>query len=193
MRIDRMTQAAAPASSATRPLLLRAAIVLALTIVLAASARAQVPFWPVPMTLQTLAVLGIAGLAGPGIAGATMLGYLAEGAAGLPVFAGTPAHGIGLAYLAGPTGGYLAGMLVASVVVGALVRRAGGHAGRIGGAMLLGIVIVYACGAAWLAQFVGADRALALGVTPFLLGDAIKATLATALVLALGRSARAAS
>ena len=80
-----MSQAAAPPRSAGRPLLARAAIVLALTLVLAFSARVQVPFWPVPMTLQTLAVLGIAGFAGPQIAGAAMLGYLAEGAAGLPV------------------------------------------------------------------------------------------------------------
>ena len=187
-----MTQAVAPATSVTRPWLIRAAVVIALTLLLAASARAQVPFWPVPMTLQTLAVLLIAGFAGPGIAGAAMLAYLLEGAAGMPVFAGTPMHGIGLAYLAGPTGGYLAGMLVASVVVGTLVRRSGGHVLKIGGAMLLGIAIVYAAGAAWLAQFVGADRALEAGVLPFLLGDAVKATLATALVLAAGRGARAA-
>ncbi len=187
-----MTQAAAPASSAARPLLARAAIVLALTLVLALSARAQVPFWPVPMTLQTLAVLGIAGLFGPQIAGAAMVAYLAEGAAGMPVFAGTPTHGVGLAYLAGPTAGYLAGMVVASVVVGYLVRRAGGNALKIGGAMVLGIAIVYAAGAGWLAQFIGADNVLGAGVLPFLLGDAVKATLATALVLALGRTARAA-
>jgi biotin transport system substrate-specific component len=182
-----MPPAVAPAASASRPLLARAAIVLALTLVLALSARIQVPFWPVPMTMQTLAVLAIAGLAGPQLGGAAMLGYLAEGAAGLPVFAGTPVHGVGLAYLAGPTGGYLAGMLLAVVVVGALVRRAGGHPLRIGAAMALGIVIVYAAGAAWLARFVGIDGALDAGVLPFLVGDAVKATLAAALVLALGR------
>jgi biotin transport system substrate-specific component len=185
-----MTQAAAPASSPARPLLLRAAIVLALTIVLALSSRVQVPFWPVPMTLQTLAVLGIAGLFGPQLAGAAMLGYLAEGAAGLPVFAGTPLRGVGLSYLVGPTGGYLVGMVVASVVVGALVRRAGATPWKIGVAMLAGSAIIYACGAGWLARYVGADQAVSLGVVPFLLGDAVKATLATALVLALGRSAR---
>jgi biotin transport system substrate-specific component len=187
-----MSQAAAPASSVARPLLLRTVIVLSMTLVLALSARIQVPFWPVPMTLQTLAVLAIAGLAGPQIAGAAMLGYLAEGAAGLPVFAGSPVHGVGLAYLAGPTGGYLAGMLLASAVVGLLVRRAGGHPLKIGAAMVLGIAIVYALGAAWLSRFVPQDSLLALGVLPFILGDAVKATLATALVLAFGRSARAA-
>jgi biotin transport system substrate-specific component len=187
-----MTQAAAPAPSVTRPWLARAAIVLALTLVLALSARIQVPFWPVPMTMQTLAVLAIAGLLGPQIAGAAMLAYLAEGAAGMPVFAGTPTHGVGLAYLAGPTGGYLAGMFVASIVVGMLVARARGHVVRIGAAMVIGIAIVYAVGASWLAQFVGAERILAAGVLPFLLGDAVKATLATALVLALRPKAPAA-
>jgi len=187
-----MTQAAAPASPAARALLPRAAIVLALTIVIALSSRAQVPFWPVPMTLQTLAVLAIAGLAGPGIAGAAVLSYLIEGAAGLPVFAGTPAHGIGLFYLAGPTGGYLVGMLLAAVVVGALARRPGARPWTIAGAMLLGTAIIYLCGAGWLARFVGAGQALSLGVAPFLAGDAVKAALATALVLAVGRGARAA-
>jgi biotin transport system substrate-specific component len=183
-----MSHAAAPARSASRVLLARAATVLALTLILALSARIQVPFWPVPMTLQTLAVMTMAGLLGPQMATAAMLAYLAEGAAGLPVFAGTPEHGVGLAYLLGPTGGYLVGMLLAATAVGAVVRRAGPHPLRIGGAMLLGAAIVYAAGAGWLAGFVGSDRALALGVVPFLLGDAVKMTLATALVLALGRA-----
>ena len=184
-----MPPAVAPAVAASRPLLARAAIALALTLVLALSARIQVPFWPVPMTMQTLAVLTIAGLAGPQLAGAAMLGYLVEGAAGLPVFAGTPTHGVGLAYLAGPTGGYLVGMLVASVVVGAAVRRAGTHPLRVGAAMLIGTVIIYAAGAGWLAGLIGPERAWDAGVLPFLLGDAVKATLAAALVLALGRPA----
>jgi biotin transport system substrate-specific component len=186
-----MPPAAARSTEVVHLLPARIAIVVALTLVLAISARVQVPFWPVPMTLQTLAVLTIAGLAGPATAGAAMLGYLAEGAAGLPVFAGTPAHGVGLAYLMGPTGGYLVGMLAASVVVGVMVRQAAGRVLLIGAAMVAGSLVVYAAGAAWLAQFVGLDRAIEAGVVPFLLGDAVKATLATALVLALGRAARA--
>ena len=182
-----MTTAAAKPLAAPRPLLVNVAIMLALSIVLAVSARVQVPFWPVPMTLQTLAVLTIAGIAGPGIAAGAMLVYLAEGAAGLPVFA----SGAGLAYLAGPTAGYLAGMLAASVVVGVLVRRAGGNAVGTVAAMLVGIALIYAAGAAWLVQFVGPSKVLALGVLPFLLGDAVKAGLAAALVLATGRLRRA--
>jgi biotin transport system substrate-specific component len=166
-------------------------LVLGLTLLLALSARVQVPFWPVPMTLQTLAVLTIAGIGGPRVAMAAMLAYLAEGALGLPVFAGTPERGIGLAYMAGPTGGYLAGMLAASALVGWLARRAAGRPLALLGAMVLGIVVIYAPGAAWLATFVGADRAVALGVVPFLLGDAIKAALAAALTLAGARLRRA--
>jgi biotin transport system substrate-specific component len=79
-------------------------------------------------------------------------------------------------------------MLVASAVVGELVRRAGGRPLAIGGAMLAGVLIVYVLGAAWLAQFVPAGHLLAAGVVPFLIGDAVKATLATALVLATRRA-----
>jgi biotin transport system substrate-specific component len=169
----------------------RFALILGLTLVLAASARIEVPFWPVPMTLQTLAVLTIAGIAGPRLATAAMLAYLAEGALGLPVFAGTPERGVGLAYLAGPTGGYLVGMLAASAVVGVLARRAQGRPLALGATMLLGSLLVYAPGVAWLATFIGAPRAFALGVLPFVAGDAVKTALATALTLAAARRHRA--
>lgn len=177
-------------AAAARPAAARLGLVLGLTLVLAASARVQVPFWPVPMTLQTLAVLTIAGLAGPRVAAAAMLAYLVEGAAGLPVFAGTPERGVGLAYLVGPTGGYLVGMLGASAAVGALVRRAGARPLALAGAMLVGMVLVYAPGAGWLATFVGVPRAVALGVAPFIAGDMVKAALAAVLVLAAGRVRR---
>ncbi len=182
-----MTATVAKPLTAPRTLILNAAIVLALTALLAVSARVQVPFWPVPMTLQTLAVLGIAGFAGARIAGATMLAYLAEGAAGLPVFAG----GGGVAYLMGPTAGYLAGMTIAAVLVGELVRRANGRTLATGAAMLLGIAVVYGAGAGWLAQFVGAAKAFDVGVMPFVAGDAVKALLAAALVLAAKPSRQA--
>ena len=164
-------------------------LAVGLSLVLAASARAQVPFWPVPMTLQTLAVLVIGGLAGPRLATATLLLYLAEGAWGLPVFAGTPERGIGLAYLAGPTGGYLVGMLLAAPLVGWLIARTGGLAAT-AGAVLLGTAVIYACGVGWLAGVVGAEKAVALGVMPFLAGEAVKMALATALLLAGGRLRR---
>lgn len=136
------------------------------------AAKVQIPFWPVPMTLHTLAVMAFAVAFGPRIAVSIFVAYLAAGAAGLPVFSGTPARGIGLAYMVGPTGGYLLGYLVASWLVGALARDRG-MVGRTG-AMLVGLALVYALGAAWLARFVPLDRIVELGVTPFILGDLVK-------------------
>ena len=168
-----------------------ALLTVGLSLTLALAARVSVPFWPVPMTLQTLAVLTIGGLAGPRLAGATLLLYLVEGACGLPVFAGTPERGIGLAYLAGPTGGYLAGMLLAAPLVGWLVARSRGGKLAVAGAVLAGTAVIYVCGVAWLAGLVGMQRALALGVLPFLAGEAAKVALATASILAAGRLRRA--
>jgi biotin transport system substrate-specific component len=98
-------------------------LVLIGSLLLTLSARVQVPFFPVPMTLQVLVVLLIGVAYGPRLAGATLAAWLAQGAAGLPVFAGTPEKGLGLAYMAGPTGGYLAGFLVAAILVGWLAER----------------------------------------------------------------------
>ena len=100
-------------------------VVLALvgTLVLAISAKIQVPFYPVPMTMQTFVVLVIGMTYGWRMGGATILLYLAEGAVGLPVFAGTPEKGIGVAYMLGGTGGYLLGFLIAATACGWLAER----------------------------------------------------------------------
>lgn len=156
------------AMPATRSVL----IVLAGAALMTLAAKAQVPFWPVPMTLHTLAVMAFAVAFGPRIAASIFLTYLAAGAAGLPVFSGSPERGIGLAYMAGPTGGYLAGFLAASWLVGVLARGKG-MLGRFG-AMLAGLALTYAAGVAWLAVYVPVDQLLAVGVTPFLLGDLLK-------------------
>jgi biotin transport system substrate-specific component len=154
------------------PLAGKALAVLAGAALMTLAAKAHVPFWPVPMTLHTLAVMAFAVALGPRLAVAIFVAYLAAGAAGLPVFSGTPERGIGLAYMAGPTGGYLAGYLIASWLVGALAHGRGPIAGL--GAMLAGLAVVYALGVAWLALYVPAGRLLALGVTPFLAGDLVK-------------------
>lgn len=138
-------------------------------------AKIQIPFWPVPMTLHTLVVFALAVVLGPRVGFAAMAAYLAAGAAGLPVFSGSPERGIGIAYLAGPTGGYLAGYLLAMPLAGALAEGRGA-VGRFG-AMLAGLAVVYGLGVAWLALFVPAGKLLALGVTPFLIGDLLKITL----------------
>jgi biotin transport system substrate-specific component len=150
-------------------------MVLAGVAVITASAKITVPFWPVPMTLQTMAIMAIAVATGPRMALATMLAYLAAGAVGLPVFAGTPERGIGIAYMMGPTGGYLAGYLVAAGLVGALARGRG-TLGRFG-VMIGGMVPVYLLGLAGLSAFVPSEQVLALGFTPFIVGDCIKIAL----------------
>ncbi|BBK38410.1 biotin biosynthesis protein BioY [Allostella sp. ATCC 35155] len=149
-----------------------AGIILAGVAILTVSAKVHVPSWPVPMTLQTLAVMAIALATGPRLATATFLAYLAAGAMGMPVFSGTPERGVGLPYMLGPTGGYLLGMLGASWSAGALARGRG-TVGRVG-AMLVGLAVLYGAGLAWLALFVPLARVVEVGLLPFVLGDLIK-------------------
>ncbi len=144
------------------------------------SAKIQVPFYPVPMTMQTFIVLTIGMAFGWRLGAATVLFYLAQGAVGLPVFAGTPEKGIGLAYMVGPTGGYLIGFVLAAAVVGALARRGWDRSVLTTlAAMLIGNAIIYLPGLLWLGAIVGWDKpVLQWGMTPFLLGDATKVVLA---------------
>ncbi len=153
------------------------------TLLLTASAKVQVPFWPVPLTMQTFMVLVIGMTFGPRLGAATVVLYLAEGAVGLPVFAGTPAKGIGLAYMAGPTGGYLVGFAVAAFVAGQLAVRGWDRKPLYTAlAMFAGMVVIYVLGVIWLSTLIGFQKALQFGVVPFLLGDAVKIALATALL-----------
>lgn len=144
------------------------------------SAKIQVPFYPVPITMQT-AVAFLLGIAyGPRLAVMTVLLYIAEGAMGLPVFAGTPERGIGLPYILGPTGGYILSLLPAAAITGWAAERSRHWLATALG-VLAATLVIYALGAAWLATFVGARQAFALGVLPFLLGDLLKLALVTAL------------
>ncbi len=167
----------------SQSLIFKVGFVLVGSLLLAVSSKIQVPFWPIPMTMQTFVVLVIGMAFGPGLGLATVGLYLVEGAFGLPVFAGTPEKGLGLAYMVGPTGGYLAGFVVATMLVGTLAaRRWDRHPMTTAAAMLVGMVAIYALGAAWLATFIGIEKALQFGVVPFLLADALKILLATALM-----------
>lgn len=169
-----------------------AAVIGAALITLAA--KVQVPFWPVPMTLHILAIFALAGLFGMRVALATVAVYLIEGAMGLPVFSGTPQRGIGLAYMMGPTGGYLVAYPIAAALVGwAADRGARSRPLVLAGAMLAGLTIVYALGALWLAQFTGWAGAVSAGVLPFVAGDLLKIALAAALVFAAARATRKAA
>jgi biotin transport system substrate-specific component len=156
-------------------------IVLALigTVLLTLSAKIQVPFWPVPMTMQTFVVLVLGMAYGWRLAGATVLLYLAQGAIGLPVFAA----GGGIAYFAGPTAGYLVGFLLAAVAVGWLAEHGWDRSPlRTLAAMLIGTAIIFACGIAWLGTLIGLPQAIGAGLVPFLLGEAVKIALATAIL-----------
>lgn len=176
------TQAASPST------VLRAVVLAVVgSALLWASAKIQVPFYPVPMTMQTFMVLAIGMAYGWRLGGATILLYLAEGAMGLPVFAGTPEKGLGLAYMAGPTGGYLAGFFVAGVICGWLGERGWDrNVLSTALAMTLGTTVIFALGLLWLGTLMGWDKPiLEWGLTPFLLGAVFKIALAALLLPAI--------
>ena len=175
-----------PARGAKADTLRAFALMVVGTVLLTISAKVQVPFVPVPMTLQTLVVLMIGAAYGWRLGGATVLLYLAEGASGLPVFAGA---GAGPAYLAGPTGGFLAGFVAAAVTVGFLAERGWDRPlWRVLVLMTLGHAVIFAFGLGWLATLFGAAKAWAVGAQPFVLATLLKTALAAAF-MQLGWSA----
>lgn len=174
-------------------------LVVAGSVLLALSAKVSVPFYPVPMTLQTLAVLLIGATYGSRLGALTVLAYLAEGMAGLPVFVNTPPLLAGPAYFMGPTGGFLAGFVVLAFVAGLAAER--GLARRpllLLASLLAGEAALFGLGLAWLAGFahlaggatgLGLAAAFKGAVLPFVLGDLVKTALATTLIVGLQRSA----
>ncbi len=161
-------------------------LMVAGSILLTVSAKISIPFIPVPMTMQTFVVLTLGMAFGWRLGAATVLLYLAQGAMGLPVFAGTPEKGIGLAYMVGPTGGYLVGFVLAAAVCGWLAERGWDrNLLTTALAMVIGNVLIYVPGVLWLGSLLGWDKPiLEWGLTTFLLGDATKLALA-AVVLPL--------
>ena len=163
-------------------------IVLAVlgTLLLTLSAKTKVVLGPVDMSLQTLAVLLIAASFGFRLGVATLLLYLTEGAMGFPVFQSSPEKGVGIAYMLGTTGGYLAGFVVMAAIVGwAADRGFDRNPVKLFGVMLAANAIMLTMGFAWLATLIGAEKAWAFGVVPFIVGDLIKVALAAALVPAV--------
>ena len=153
--------------------------VIVCSILLILSAKIKVDLYPVPMTLQPLAILMIAMLCGRNISLASVTLYLLQGIIGLPVFA----YGGGLLYLLGPTGGFLFGFLVASIFVGELADRGWGK--KIIQsifAMLLGMFTIYFFGIFQLSLIKGFDYAIINGMKPFIIGDFYKLLLAALLV-----------
>jgi len=174
------------AASMARPLefLLATSKILGFAILLALSAKLRfpVPGTPVPATLQTLVVILSGALLGPWGGAFTVLTYLAAGIAGAPVFA----MGGGVAYLMGPTGGYLIGFLPAAWIAGFLAARAKGL-WNLWGAFAVASVVIHLFGWAQLSALGGPEKALQIGVIPFIAGDLLKALVAASLVRSMTR------
>lgn len=153
---------------------------------LAILAKVKVPMWPVPITMGTFAVLTIGATYGPRLGLATILGYMIIGALGFDVFANSTAENAGWSYMIGGTGGYLVGYVLATLALG-FAARAGWDRSvlKMALALLIANVLIYVPGVAWLpAVYEGKTLAWAVevGLTPFLIGDALKLGLAALLV-----------
>ena len=164
------------------------------SILLAISSKIKIPFYPVPMTMQTFVVVLIGMLYGWKLGVFTVALYLFEGAIGLPVFAGTPEKGIGLVYFTGPTMGYLMGFLLAVFISGYFfpkIKNSGQNVGSLFGKLIISaklfmlfvasMLSIYILGIIWLSNFVGWDKVLVLGVYPFLLAEIFKISILTVL------------
>ncbi len=185
-----LVDAALPSATSARGAALRnLGLAVAGSLLLVVAAKVKVPFWPVPMTLQTFAVLALGAAFGARLGAATVALYLAYGLVGLPVFTNTPPLVAGPLYFAGPTGGFLLGFVLAAAVAGWAAAR-GASWFRLVAGFALAEVLILALGTAWLAlgaqmaggaTGIGFAKAFAFGVQPFLLGDLLKLALAACL------------
>lgn len=175
-----------PLGISGRSLPVQAALLLFGTGVLALASQISVPMVPVPITMQTFALTMIGVLYGWRLGALTVLAWLGEAMMGLPVLAN---GGGGLAPFVGPTAGYLVSFPIIAALAGYLAEK--GWTGRSVVksflAHLSANILCLAVGGAWLAYLIGAEKGLALGVTPFILGAVLKSALAAALLMALAR------
>jgi len=156
-------------------------IVILGSILLTISAKIKIPFYPVPMTMQTFVVLFLGISFGYKIGVATVILYLLEGIVGLPVFSNSPEKGLGIAYFVGPTMGYLIGFVFASFLAGYLKYNSNYVFTFI--KLTLSTSIIYILGVLWLGNLIGWEKPiLQLGVFPFLLAELFKILLLTLLV-----------
>ena len=164
------------------------------SILLAISSKIKIPFYPVPMTMQTFVVVLIGMLYGWKLGVFTVTLYLFEGAIGLPVFAGTPEKGIGLIYFTGPTMGYLMGFLLAVFISGYFypkIKTSEQNVENLLGKLIISVkffmlfvasmLSIYILGIIWLSNFVGWEKVLVLGVYPFVLAEMFKISILTVL------------
>lgn len=176
-----------------------AGVIVAGSLFVAVSSHIALPLWftPVPLTMQPFAVLLLGLLLGPRLVAATLVAYLLEGAAGLPVFTPGFALGSGVAHLLGPTGGYLMSYPAAAALVSWTWRRSTRGFGAALLSAAAGDVLILLCGFAWLAIWTrgtssqwAIGSAFSLAVLPFLPGDALKVVTAGAIVKGLDRIRR---
>ncbi len=162
----------------------KAVLVVAGIAFLALAAKIKVPMYPVPMTMGTFAVLTMGAAYGARLGLVTILGYMIVGALGFDVFAGSSAEKFGLTYMMGGTGGYLLGYVLAVLALGTFAQAGWDRSPlKMGGALLLGNALIYVPGLIWLGMLYGWDKPiLEWGLTPFLLGDALKLLLAAAVL-----------
>ena len=154
-------------------------LVLFGTILLAISAKIQVPFWPVPMTMQTFVIFLIGMTYSVRLSFITVSMYLFEGALGLPVFA----SGGGIAYLVGPTSGYLYGMLISSVVISYLANLGFSKTYfKTSISLLIGSFIIFLFGILYLGSIIGYEKAIIAGLLPFIPSEIFKIALAVSLI-----------
>ena len=167
-------------------ILSRLFLVVAGSALIGVAAQVEVPWYPVPVTGQTLIVLLIGMAYGPVLGATTIIVYLLEGGMGLPVFAGGTG---GWPVLAGFTGGYLIGFVPAAFLVGFLALRGMGRTilGTVM-AMVLGNIVIYGFGVAWLQGFIGYEKAVAGGLLPFIYGDLLKIVIAAVAMPAAWRA-----
>lgn len=173
--------------SSTKTIMYPLLVVLGVALIVI-SAKIKVPLWPnpTPVTLQTLAIFTLASAYGSRLAVATVMSYMVLGAFGMPVFTGTPEKGLGLAYMAGPTGGYLAGFVIMAYIAGRAADFGWSKSPfKMGGAMLVGEIIMLTIGALWMGYLFGADKIIAWGVGPFIVTDLIKLAIAACIVPAI--------
>ena len=161
-------------------------IALAGTVLLTISAKIKIPFYPVPMTMQTFVVLFLGIVLGPKIGLLTISLYLFEGIFGLPVFAGTPEKGIGLVYFTGPTMGYLIGFLIAAYFAGSFKYDKGLINTFL--KLIFSVSFIYLFGLLWLGFLIGWDKPIfKLGAQPFLLAELFKMLILTIIAGSLNK------
>tara|TARA_B100001250_G_C19405242_1_gene616523 strand:- start:49 stop:612 length:564 start_codon:yes stop_codon:yes gene_type:complete len=154
------------------------------TLLLTISAKVQVPFWPVPMTMQTFVVFLIGSTYGVRLSLLTLVAYLIEGALGLPVFAA----GGGIMYLTGPTAGYLYGMTLAAVVISWFANQ-GYSTSHLKSfiSIMVGSAIIFTLGVLYLGSIIGYNKAIQAGLLPFIPSELFKIALAVLLIPTLNR------